>query len=496
MVNVAGRSKGCSTCRRRKVKCDQTRPLCARCARSNLYCDGARDIVFINAGAVKARSSAKGALEVVRDARSVRSTTPPIVQQVQPTSDARLERYICFGRKFFRSGASIDLALQGCTLDDFLAEGSGRVFLQALLGFSMLTFGSEHGQQSLVTEGHAVHVNALGELNRALSDPTRRCDDDVLLAVAVLAIQSSVVPMGESPRAYLQHMLGLERLLGLRDPTIHNSASAVNLYSSVRHFVLFAALRVGKASLLARPEWKSVLRLGCSASEEHEHDLWDILADCTVLVARSNLVIAKSGIEPRASITQRKEVEQTSLNLLQQLQVWKDRWMKDSKNHYRASVSAETKIESSSGVDEEDWSSFATPLDFADRSAAPMLMLYNTALIHVLQVLSALPVAEFGVFSDLVFEGNSLPSGLGAKRMTSKERGLAIRAAALEICNCVPAYFQAQSLSGANITPIFHWATSTAWIALRGDESSEGGWMRSLLKNAEPHFIARGLMTE
>jgi hypothetical protein len=39
MVN-RGRSKGCHTCKRRRVKCDETIPTCRRCARVNVECEG------------------------------------------------------------------------------------------------------------------------------------------------------------------------------------------------------------------------------------------------------------------------------------------------------------------------------------------------------------------------------------------------------------------------------------------------------------------------
>ncbi|KAK9326069.1 hypothetical protein V1517DRAFT_283948 [Lipomyces orientalis] len=40
MVGVAGGSKGCSTCRKRKIKCDLQSPVCGQCIRSRRYCSG------------------------------------------------------------------------------------------------------------------------------------------------------------------------------------------------------------------------------------------------------------------------------------------------------------------------------------------------------------------------------------------------------------------------------------------------------------------------
>ncbi|ESU09827.1 hypothetical protein FGSG_03399 [Fusarium graminearum PH-1] len=40
MVNRGGRSKACRTCKRRRVKCDNGKPLCQRCEKAGLNCEG------------------------------------------------------------------------------------------------------------------------------------------------------------------------------------------------------------------------------------------------------------------------------------------------------------------------------------------------------------------------------------------------------------------------------------------------------------------------
>ncbi|CAH0044712.1 unnamed protein product [Clonostachys solani] len=49
MVGVPGKSKGCETCRHRRVKCDLQRPACGRCLRTNRTCPGyERGLIFVN----------------------------------------------------------------------------------------------------------------------------------------------------------------------------------------------------------------------------------------------------------------------------------------------------------------------------------------------------------------------------------------------------------------------------------------------------------------
>lgn len=56
MVGVAGRSKACSRCRERKIKCDLRLPQCSQCRRSERHCPGPRrGALFLNAAAVQQR---------------------------------------------------------------------------------------------------------------------------------------------------------------------------------------------------------------------------------------------------------------------------------------------------------------------------------------------------------------------------------------------------------------------------------------------------------
>lgn len=49
MVGVAGKSKACNDCKRRRVKCGLERPGCTRCVRARIQCSGyAQQIFFVN----------------------------------------------------------------------------------------------------------------------------------------------------------------------------------------------------------------------------------------------------------------------------------------------------------------------------------------------------------------------------------------------------------------------------------------------------------------
>ncbi|KAF2266388.1 hypothetical protein CC78DRAFT_156307 [Lojkania enalia] len=69
MPNVGKPSKGCKTCRDRKVKCDQKRPSCSQCIRIKRECHGYRDpvsMMFKNESEVVARRANKRYQELTR----------------------------------------------------------------------------------------------------------------------------------------------------------------------------------------------------------------------------------------------------------------------------------------------------------------------------------------------------------------------------------------------------------------------------------------------
>lgn len=45
---MGARSKGCVTCKARRVKCDETHPICNRCRKSGIDCAGYQPIVFVD----------------------------------------------------------------------------------------------------------------------------------------------------------------------------------------------------------------------------------------------------------------------------------------------------------------------------------------------------------------------------------------------------------------------------------------------------------------
>jgi len=461
-------------------------------------------VVFITGTIVQSRRSQTKAItppngnarrDIVdrRPAHARMSITPPL-------KGDEFEIYICYSRTHLRPGAAIDLAMQNHRLDDLVTAGryptqtlthkrmvdvstTTNLFPLTLLSFATILYGIRHHISSTTHTGYTLHSTALQTLNRTLSHPSCHTSDAVLLSVATLAILEALVPT--SPKAYLNHMLGLERLLQLRDPTDskYTSPLSLALYKSVRHMVLFAALTTGRSCVLARREWKAVLR-GCCRGEEEgwEQDLFDVLADCTVLGVGRDRLAGEVWGEEEGFRSLRDELLRRSLGLRAQLYVWKRRWESDERNVY-----VETRTIHRAFAPDVNPPTL-TFFEFSNESVAAMFMLYNTALIHVLHILSSLSPQNPGThhtehpasplfITQPTSAAHDLPPEL---RDPARDEYIAAeRSAALNICRCIPYY---SACAPIHTSPVVHWAVKTAWTTLRRDEFAEGKAMTEYLR--------------
>jgi hypothetical protein len=408
------------------------------------------------------------------------------IPEVKPRLNEK-EVYICYVRRHLFPNGPVDLGLQELRISDLAVatraaeRGSGPLFIQAALSFATLFFGAQHHQSGILTEGYAIHGVALKRLNQALSQPERRMHDDVIVSVVLLAMLELFMPTG--PRNWLKHMLGLEQILALRDPSslVHASFRTLELYKGVRHMILIASLRNRTPSIFARPQWKAVLRTALSLETPEEQDLHDVLADCSVLIAASDELFKLQHSSGLAYTQRRKEMQVKADELLVFLGAWKQRWDSNEKNIY---------IEEERFEPDTAGSSPRIIYRFMSDSVARMLMLYNTALIYVLRVMATLETKQNGSqkVSNYHISGDT-----GADVATESSYYPAIHAAGLDIARCITDYLQHKRARGETdfASPIVQWAVSTAGKALGDENSLDNKWMMSLLEGDTACFLAK-----
>ncbi|KAK4206333.1 hypothetical protein QBC37DRAFT_393521 [Rhypophila decipiens] len=482
MVNVGGRSRGCSTCRKRRVKCDESHPICRRCQTLNLECHGARGISFIYhepAGPIKTDTR-------TRTTPTALSEEAPVLQLSATPRTVGFDVYIRYTQAHLQRNGLIESTLTDIKAADLAPPGtpvaSRQVSHQAIMSFATILFGIQHRQADITTQGYAMHSVALKQVHQVLSDTGRQCSDQVVVAVAVLSISELLVPSG--PKSYLPHVMGLQKLMHLQDPVSFWSEKPSGFCKGVRFMILLASLKVGEPSILARPDWKTAMRTSsCSYQELQEQDLFDVLADCTVLLAEGDAIMSSArntnSINPAGE--QRDDMARRASCLLNYLYEWRRRWETDLENNIHCpetDVSPSRQEEPRSiGNDESPevapWAA-ATAL-IPNIPAAIMLMLYNLALMRVLQITATLPQQQLE---------------------TVHECRANQRMAAREACRCIQYYLGTRRcVLDASASPIIHWAVATVWTALCRDDSIEGAWMRDLLSRKRRQVLAGGIWT-
>jgi hypothetical protein len=186
-------------------------------------------------------------------------------------------------------------------------------------------------------------------------------------------------------------MIDLEKLIELRGPNINGSSNSGRIYKGVRRMILFVSLSMWKPSILAREEWKIVLRTDCSDPELEEQLLLDAFAVCTVMIADCGKVMAVWKEDGEGVAYQRDQIPRTTLDLLEQLHWWRRRW--------------DSKLPLVSGGEQavpETCEGNAQPFPTTYNGPALMLLvLYNTVLIYVFRILSSL-ISEYSLFAGVI----------------------------------------------------------------------------------------------
>ena len=369
MVNVGGRSKGCSTCRQRRVKCgkpqypafkplkseancllDETTPVCLRCKKRGLDCNGVKSTTFVHHKSVKLESNASAQEECSIRRRESLSPAPHTHMKGFET-----QIFISYARQHLFRDGPVDLALQELHINDIQAANdsiSDHLLLhRAILSLAIIFFG-HHERMSWVRErGYLLYGTTLQQLNQLLAKQDCQTRDDVLMSVVILAMLEIFIPTGK--KYYLKHMLGLERLLELRGPSAFYRQKPY--LAGVRRLILFSALEMRTRSILAEEQWKSVVW------DDRGDDgfFFNALADITPLRAEQDRI--KSGF---------KRNEMSGQHATQQL-------ISDAKQLLNKLRNFKTVLETRNKT------------LFSEISTATIPLLYNTALILVLQVLSS-----------------------------------------------------------------------------------------------------------
>ncbi|KAJ5263429.1 hypothetical protein N7478_011034 [Penicillium angulare] len=248
MVNVAGRSKGCSTCRQRRLKCDETTPECSQCVKKGFRCSGPRTgAVFIHAlphrpSALRSTESRprdaarRSAIQPASRVRDEHPSRPSLLSNYQPSRVEIFDQL--FVSHFIDSFAFVkpNPGKQSSTWLDELAElivsPTHNVAKYSIRSSSMFFYGFMTQNVAMQTEASRWYLKALqGLQNHLLKEKPSSFSGDMICAAVMLTHFESLA--GTAPGAWFQHVRGASMMIATGGPEscrqgfLHDAISAL-----------------------------------------------------------------------------------------------------------------------------------------------------------------------------------------------------------------------------------------------------------------------------
>ncbi|KAH8895958.1 hypothetical protein GQ53DRAFT_743897 [Thozetella sp. PMI_491] len=276
MVGVPGRSKGCNTCIQRKIKCDQERPLCGNCRKSNRLCTGyRRKVAYVFSNDVTFPVGAENASDegtVVHQGRwrqhksqqrpgvVGRPSASSIGMHVSTATAVRQQYHYLFlndqlpaallESKRPKSAVNANFLLQ---LQDMAIQTP--VLESALSAFFSSRIAWKQGDKGLMFESRKIYARGLQLLRTAIHDPQTRVLDETIAACMLLLYYELLGAPGSGPRSFGIHKRGAMALLLQRGPEACTSPLGLSIFISLRAQAVYAGLINRHDTIFSRPEW-------------------------------------------------------------------------------------------------------------------------------------------------------------------------------------------------------------------------------------------------
>ncbi|KAL1965852.1 hypothetical protein VTN77DRAFT_5173 [Rasamsonia byssochlamydoides] len=277
MVGVAGKSKGCKTCRQRKIACGLQRPQCLQCVKSNRVCLGyERERIFVpvQPTAKDKKTVMKSSFDEIKKTASTNRESTATAGVKRDSSHGALTRYAAPGISAeILSNATyrqhlLNAFVASCISGEQLGPNA-RHWLMLLPDFLMRTkaletssmaisaaaLGRIYGDPVLVRESLKLYTRGLRELQKALWNPKLMYDDEVLAACLALSMYEIMECPAEAWHAYAIHCKGFLRLVQLRGVDAHTSGIAHELFVGLRTQGILFSLEAHHPTFLSDPPW-------------------------------------------------------------------------------------------------------------------------------------------------------------------------------------------------------------------------------------------------
>lgn len=259
MVN-RGASRGCVTCRQRRVKCDETKPFCSACLRLGLECAGYgrprlkfkdETVRYLGKKPTQATHVSNRNLQLAKTTQNTNTILPNPSHSPQDLSVPFFLTYVTdIGRSVESTRGFMEfirpvLASEHPSSALFAAVNAVAVKVWTMIG------------KNQVPDSLSTHLlcKALVRLHQATNDPEERARDATVLAALVLQMHDTLSAVSGQAKAHGMHREGALALILQRDDSFHGSKYHAYLVSNLLHSRVSRSVRTGNALPSTQLKW-------------------------------------------------------------------------------------------------------------------------------------------------------------------------------------------------------------------------------------------------
>ncbi|KAH8656685.1 hypothetical protein BGZ60DRAFT_532268 [Tricladium varicosporioides] len=268
MVGVAGKSKGCHTCIKRRVKCDETKPICKRCTKAGYTCAGYnRPLRFLNSfqDGFSARTNDENITTRIKDI-SITPSPPPELGLVA------FKDNICFSYLM----DNFVWRTYGSPWFELAALGKmDRLSLDSCQALSQINFGSHYHQGDMQVQGAIQYGSVLRSLIPRLARSKEPGMEALVVPIMILLMYAS----SQGDRAGSgSHVAGLTQLLCSCGPEAFYSGTMRSAFESCRATLITVGLITKRRTFLEEPRWRTASWPSNTSPTDEQSRLTDLLA--------------------------------------------------------------------------------------------------------------------------------------------------------------------------------------------------------------------------
>ncbi|ORX93374.1 hypothetical protein BCR34DRAFT_608573 [Clohesyomyces aquaticus] len=468
MVGVPGRSKGCQTCRKRKVKCDETKPICQRCTKAGYNCLGyERERIWMNISTAPISDD-----QTVAAANQMERTSPP-----RELSLVAFQSDFCFAYMFanhvWRSSG-------GLWLKDAAGGKFGSLSLNATTALSQANFGRSNHQPIIERGGIQLYGQCLAALGRQLGS-LNQGGQALIVPILVLLMHAG----GQEDRTGCAfHLRGMAKLLHVSGPESYQEQPLLDAFEAARAIMLVPALMSRQRLFLDDKSWRTIPWLKNPTQKSPQSELLDILIMVPALLQELDALGPSNASSQHHWAILDRVKEQLAL-----LYSWRWQWQALSGHEITAESDHANPFPGIVGRGRQ--------IRFRRFLVASELMLYNATLMWLLALL--FKIDPFGAAGNIEACGRAAMAGVETARSFQSFEPLRrpggavnLRDPALEICRAFEWISRHHDRSNES-TYLYLFPVGMAMTALQ-DDGEAMAWIKSML-NESPVTAFYGLGT-